>query len=131
MATICQLVYLPGLYERNPTLRAFPYYLSMQFVQFSSISTACFIYFIPFFQSLQSGHLGTISTTSPPKYPLAAMPKATQETLTTLGQTNTSTSRDRGDYIEITTDNWVTSETRSRQARQIPSSNVDLYRPNW
>ncbi|GAB1319327.1 hypothetical protein MFIFM68171_09537 [Madurella fahalii] len=53
--TVMQLVYLPRLFEDNYTLRAFPYYMCIQVVQFAAISTTCFVYFWPLLNSLRSG----------------------------------------------------------------------------
>ncbi|KAK3686191.1 hypothetical protein B0T22DRAFT_443276 [Podospora appendiculata] len=57
--TVFQLVYLPRLFESNFTLRAFPYYLSVQAVQFASISTTCVVYLWPLLDSLRSGLMWT------------------------------------------------------------------------
>lgn len=123
VATACQLVYLPRLYEDNSTLRGFPYHLSVQFVQFASISTACIVYFLPFFRSLQSGLVWANSTTNPSKYSLSAMPKGTKDTTSKNSEFNNSNSRGRRDYVQIVTENSVISETRTYP--------VELYRPSW
>ncbi|KAI1414622.1 hypothetical protein F5Y13DRAFT_188287 [Hypoxylon sp. FL1857] len=63
-AIVCQLIYLPRLFEDNFTLRGYPYFLCMQLVQFTSFSSACAVYFLLFLRSLQSGFLQ--ASNSPP-----------------------------------------------------------------
>ncbi|KAI0019383.1 hypothetical protein F4780DRAFT_780424 [Xylariomycetidae sp. FL0641] len=110
-ATICQLVYLPRLSEPNYTLRAFPYWLSMQFVLFASILSACVIYFLPFLHSVQSGLLSANPQGLTPQLTLTNLSKAHNRT---THDDSTGRSRNRRDYVEIRTDIAVVHEGRAK-----------------
>ncbi|KAI1130219.1 hypothetical protein F5Y10DRAFT_236059 [Nemania abortiva] len=69
--TILQVIWVPLLRDPNFTLRAFPYYISRQFTQFTSITSACVVYFWPFLQSIQSGLLGLHTASQGSQHPLA------------------------------------------------------------
>lgn len=75
----------------------------MQLVQFTSIFAACVIYFWPLLRSLQTGLIWANNTSFAPQYALSRMHKSPQETQGST-MTSQSKSRDRRDYIEITTD---------------------------
>lgn len=135
MATIFQLIYLPRLFEDDYTLHAFPYYISIQFVQFASISATCVVYFLPFLRSLQSGLVWGDNTTFISNHSLAKMSKPSRDATNERSNGSSNYERNRGhsNYIQITTENSVMSKPRShmQQAEQLPASNVDMYRPNW
>ncbi|KAI1762687.1 hypothetical protein GGR53DRAFT_500385 [Hypoxylon sp. FL1150] len=74
IATICQLIYLPRLFEDDYTLRSFPYYICSQLVQFTSFSATCIVYFWPLLRSLQSGLMAAnTNTTFTSQFPLTKL----------------------------------------------------------
>ncbi|KAI0909412.1 hypothetical protein F4823DRAFT_562965 [Ustulina deusta] len=99
-ATIPQLIYLKTLWADNYTLLAFPYYISMQLVLFTSLLAAYIIYFWPFMRSLQSGLMSANASMLTSQYPLTRTAKGTTNSTTTKSATSSHTNR-RG-YIEIT-----------------------------
>lgn len=108
--TIVQLVYIPRLFEENWTLRAWPYFLCIQFVQFVSILAACIVYFLPFLRSLQSGLPWATTTAFSLSYNLSGLSKpiikgSAQPDVD--GQASRIT--DRRVYVKITTENQVVS----------------------
>lgn len=103
-STISLLIYLPRLFEEDFTLKAFPYYLSLQFAQFSSILSSCAVYFWPFLKSQRSGLLQLNSSlTFSSHYPLAMLSTPNSRTLVDSTATN-GRGTYRKDYIKITTD---------------------------
>ncbi|KAI1764097.1 hypothetical protein GGR53DRAFT_494968 [Hypoxylon sp. FL1150] len=132
-ATICQLVYLPRLFETDFTLRGFPYYLSTQFSQFASISAACAAYFWPFLRSLRSGLISADNRVFTSEYALSklrgtARNDASGELILTGGS---SKNRDRSNYIKITTDNTVTTTQRSHSAGRDETLASEGYMKDW
>ncbi|KAI4861997.1 hypothetical protein F4820DRAFT_451390 [Hypoxylon rubiginosum] len=118
-ATICQLVYLPRVFETDFTLRGFPYYLSMQFAQFASISAACAAYFWPFLRSLRSGLISADNRAFTSQYALSKLRgSARNDTSGELVSGDSSKNRDRSNYIKITTDNTVITSTRGQNQGQ-------------
>lgn len=55
IALFCELAFQARLFEENFTLRAFPWYICLQLIQFASVTAACVVYFWPFLRSLRSG----------------------------------------------------------------------------
>lgn len=112
-ATILQLVYLDRLFETNWTLRAFPYYICTQFVLFTSVSSACAVYIWPFLRSLRSGLMMANNTQFTSHYALSKLsntnPVTIPRSIATLGSKNRE-NRDRRDYIEVTTENIISSQ---------------------
>lgn len=137
--TICQLVYLPRLFEHDFTLRGFPFYLSMQFVQFASISAACAAYFWPFLRSLRSGLISADNKAFTSEYALAKLRANGREGGGASGDlvSGGSSSRNRGgrnNYIKITTDNTVTTAVPS-PGQGVPAPSVpagsERYMKDW
>ncbi|KAI0862845.1 hypothetical protein F4860DRAFT_99698 [Xylaria cubensis] len=104
VTTIVQLIYLPRLFGDDSTFRSFPYYISMQLVEFTSITASCAVYFWPLFQSLQSGLMLANSPENPRQHPSTIHTKSTLSNLQPSTATQESNRRDRNGYIEITTD---------------------------
>ncbi|KAI8965190.1 hypothetical protein F5Y11DRAFT_21140 [Daldinia sp. FL1419] len=132
-ATVCQLIYLPRLAEYDYTLRGFPYYLSMQFVQFASISAACAAYFWPFLRSLRSGFISANNRALTSDFALAklrATPPSGANT-SDLGSGGSSQNRDRSKYIKITTDNTVTTATRTHAQANQKHFGSERYMRDW
>ncbi|CAJ2508290.1 Uu.00g094760.m01.CDS01 [Anthostomella pinea] len=121
VATICQLVYLSRLFGDNFTLDSFPYYLSAQFVQFTSITASCVVYFWPLLKSLQSGFMLANDPKSSHQQSLATFSKPT------LPSTRPSRNGDRRPYIEITLDVEVHQEGNT--ASSIPAA--ERYNFAW
>lgn len=131
-ATICQLVYLPRLFEHDFTLRGFPYYLSMQFVQFASISAACAAYFWPFLRSLRSGLISADNRAFTSQYALSKLRGTPHSGANGDLVTGTSSkSRDRSNYIKITTDNTVTTTTRGQGSTHVEPLGSEGYMKDW
>ncbi|XXH04146.1 polyamine transporter tpo5 [Hypoxylon texense] len=131
-ATICQLVYLPRLFETDFTLRGFPYYLSMQFVQFASISAACAAYFWPFLRSLRSGLISADNRAFTSQYALSKLRgSARNDTSGELVSGGSSKNRDRSNYIKITTDNTVITTTRGQESALGEPLGSEGYMKDW
>ncbi|KAI2638709.1 hypothetical protein GGS26DRAFT_602349 [Hypomontagnella submonticulosa] len=143
-ATICQLFYLPRLFEPDPTLQGFPFYLSMQFVQFASISAACAAYFWPFLRSLRSGLISADNRAFTSEYALAKLrgtPRHGPNMDLVSGVSgvsggsgasgNSSKNRDRSNYIKITTDNTVTTMPRGQGSGQDKPLGTEEYMKDW
>ncbi|KAI1370480.1 hypothetical protein F4677DRAFT_457850 [Hypoxylon crocopeplum] len=131
-ATICQLVYLPRLSDEDFTLRGFPYYLSMQFVQFASISAACAAYFWPFLRSLRSGLISADNKAFTSEYALSKLRgTARSGTNIDLASGGSSRNRDRSNYIKITTDNTVTTTERAQSLQKDEPTGPDGYMKDW
>ncbi|KAI1778427.1 hypothetical protein F4818DRAFT_301247 [Hypoxylon cercidicola] len=132
VATICQLVYLPRLSEPDFTLRGFPYYLSMQLVQFASISAACAAYFWPFLRSLRSGLISADNRAFTSAYALSKLRgSARNEMSGELVSGNSSKNRDRSNYIKITTDNTVITSSRGQGSRSDEPLGSEGYMKDW
>ncbi|KAI1078492.1 hypothetical protein F5B20DRAFT_547215 [Whalleya microplaca] len=104
LSTICQLIYLPRLFDHNFTLHAFPYDISMQFGVFTSILASCVVYLWPLLQSLQSGFMSANNPEGLHEHPLKSLSKPTLPKSHSGAATLDSRTRDRREYIEITTD---------------------------
>lgn len=104
MSTICQLIYLPTLFTHDFTLRAFPYDITMQIVLFTSILASCVVYLWPLLQSLQSGFRLANNPKGLHEHPLKPLSKSTLPKSHSGAATFDSRTRDRREYIEITTD---------------------------
>ncbi|KAK5625193.1 hypothetical protein RRF57_000909 [Xylaria bambusicola] len=102
--TIFQLIYTPQLADDNFIWSAFPFYLSMQLVQFTSISTACIIYFWPFLRSLQTGLIFHNKDGLTLQYSLTKMRKLSSKDSGNSALAPNQATRDRNDYVEITTE---------------------------
>ena len=61
-ATAAQLVYVGRQSEADYTLSIFPYIISTQVAQCTSMSSACVVYIWPFLKALQSGLLWSDNT---------------------------------------------------------------------
>ncbi|KAI0836629.1 hypothetical protein F5Y06DRAFT_298314 [Hypoxylon sp. FL0890] len=132
VAAICQLVYLPRLFEDDFTLRGFPYYLSMQFVQFSSISAACAAYFWPFLRSLRSGLISADNRAFTSEYALSKLRGTPRNGANgDLVSGSSSKNRDRSNYIKITTDNTVTTSIRSQEPGTDKPLGTEGYMKDW
>lgn len=109
--TICQLIYLPRRYEADFTFRGFPWYLSTQFVQSTSITASCVAYYWPFLRSLRTGLMAGDNRTFRSEYNLSKLTRSNQSTIpdSVLADRREMNS---SNYIEITTDNTVISGTR-------------------
>ncbi|KAI2618102.1 hypothetical protein GGR54DRAFT_184490 [Hypoxylon sp. NC1633] len=131
-ATISQLVYLPRLSEDDFTLQGFPYYLSMQFVQFASISAACAAYFWPFLRSLRSGLISADNRAFTSEYGLSKL-RGTARNGTNMDLSTAASvkNRDRSNYIKITTDNTVTTTERSEEAKHDDPLGSEGYMKDW
>lgn len=99
-AAISQLIFIGELSKDNYTLLAFPYYISVQLVLFTSMVAACVIYFWPFLRSLQSGLMSANTSTLTSHNPLTRASKGTPKS-TLLNSGGSSPPQKRG-YIEIT-----------------------------
>ncbi|CAJ2502235.1 Uu.00g096290.m01.CDS01 [Anthostomella pinea] len=130
-ATVCQLVYLPRLFEENYTLRAFPYYLSTQLVQLFGISTACVIYFWPFLRSLSTGQMWANNTTFPSKYALSKLSVPNRSGQHVSPGSPTAKDRSRRDYMKITAENIVTLTVRAPGPEQDVSEGMHRYKQSW
>ncbi|KAI0880233.1 uncharacterized protein GGS22DRAFT_175496 [Annulohypoxylon maeteangense] len=131
-AMICQLIYLPRLSEYNFTLRGFPYYLSMQFVQFASISAACAAYFWPFLRSLRSGLISADNKAFTSEYALAKLRGSARNGANMDMVSGTSSkSRDRSNYIKITTDNTVITSERGQTSSGNEPLGSEGYMKDW
>ncbi|KAI1099539.1 hypothetical protein F4804DRAFT_79623 [Jackrogersella minutella] len=131
-AMICQLIYLPRLFEDDYTLRGFPYYLSMQFVQFGSISAACAAYFWPFLRSLRSGLISADTKAFTSEYALSKLRGSARNGANIdLASGTSSKSRDRSNYIKITTDNTVTMSTRGQGSGNEQPMGTEEYMKDW
>ncbi|KAI1643974.1 uncharacterized protein F4817DRAFT_231417 [Daldinia loculata] len=132
-ATVCQLIYLPRLAEDDYTLRGFPYYLSMQFVQFASISAACAAYFWPFLRSLRSGFISANNRALTSDFALAKLRVTPPSGANTsdLGSGGSSQNRDRSNYIKITTDNTVTTAARPHEQPRQKHFGSERYLRDW
>lgn len=102
IAIICQLVYLPRLFEDDFTLHSYPYYISTQSVQCTSVSTACITYFWPFLRSLQSGLMSADNRAFTPQYTLPALGSGDAKNSCRDFQMPRGHTRDRREYINIT-----------------------------
>ncbi|OTA93981.1 hypothetical protein M434DRAFT_282681 [Hypoxylon sp. CO27-5] len=132
VATICQLVYLPRLFEDDYTLRGFPYYLSMQFVQFSSISAACAAYFWPFLRSVRSGLISADNKAFTSEYALSKLRGTPRNGANAdLVSGSSSKNRDRSNYIKITTDNTVTTSVRGQGSGNDEPFGSEGYMKDW
>ncbi|KAI1418305.1 hypothetical protein F5Y13DRAFT_196110 [Hypoxylon sp. FL1857] len=132
VATICQLIYLPRLFEHDFTLRGFPYYLSMQFVQFSSISAACAAYFWPFLRSLRSGLISADNRAFTSEYALSKLRGTPRNGANAdLVSGGSSKNRDRSNYIKITTDNTVTTSVRGQGSGNDEPLGSEGYMKDW
>ncbi|KAL7622855.1 hypothetical protein AAE478_006534 [Parahypoxylon ruwenzoriense] len=132
IATICQLIYIPRLFEDDSTLRSFPYYLCMQLVQFASISAACAAYFWPFLRSLRSGLLAADNKAFTSEYALSKLRgTARNGTNMDLATGNSSRNRDRSNYIKITTDNTVTTTVRPQDSVHDVPLGSEGYMKDW
>ncbi|KAI0530389.1 hypothetical protein GGR58DRAFT_493580 [Xylaria digitata] len=130
IATIFQLIYLPGLFRDDFTFEAFPYYLSMQLVQFTSLVTAFAVYFWPFLQSLRSGLIWLNDTTFSSQYALATLSRSNPREQGAKSGPEASINRGRRNYVKITTDISLSTESGEAQKTQsniIPSA---LLAPN-
>lgn len=131
-ATICQLVYLPRLFETDFTLRGFPYYLSMQLSQFASISAACAAYFWPFLRSLRSGLISADNRAFTSQYALSKLRgSARNDPSGELISGGSSKNRDRSNYIQITTDNTVTTAKRGPGSGRDETLGSEGYMKDW
>ncbi|KAI1455335.1 hypothetical protein F4805DRAFT_275624 [Annulohypoxylon moriforme] len=131
-AMICQLIYLPRLFEYNFTLRGFPYYLSMQFVQFVSIASACAAYFWPFLRSLRSGLISADNKAFTSEYALSKLRGTARNGANVDMVSGTSSkSRDRSNYIKITTDNTVTTSERGQGSASNEPLGSEGYMKDW
>ncbi|KAI2463018.1 hypothetical protein F4781DRAFT_151366 [Annulohypoxylon bovei var. microspora] len=131
-AMICQLIYLPRLFEDNSTLRGFPYYLSMQFVQFASISAACAAYFWPFLRSLRSGLISADNKAFTSEYALSKLRGTARNGANVDMVSGTSSkSRDRSNYIKITTDNTVITTERGQGSGNTEPLGSEGYMKDW
>ncbi|KAI5861115.1 hypothetical protein GGS23DRAFT_598643 [Durotheca rogersii] len=132
IATAFQMTYIPRLFEDNFTLRSFPYYLSAQFVQFASISAACAAYLWPFLRSLRSGLFAADKTGFPSPYALSKLNKGVRKDADVdMSAGNSSRNRDRSNYIKITTDNTVTTSTRSHESKPHEPIGTEAYMKGW
>ncbi|KAI1393101.1 uncharacterized protein F4822DRAFT_383571 [Hypoxylon trugodes] len=127
-ATICQLVYLPGILKDDYTLLSFPYYLSSQLVQFTSFSATCIVYFRPLLLSLQSGLMAAntdINFTT--QFPLIKLSREKIERSQSTRETKASQNHEGGNYVEITTDIAVSQDGHGTQS--LP--NAERYGFTW
>ncbi|KAI1394387.1 uncharacterized protein F4822DRAFT_424866 [Hypoxylon trugodes] len=132
IATIFQLIYLPRLREYDFTLRGFPYYLSMQFVQFASISAACAAYFWPFLRSLRSGLISADNRAFTSDYALSKLRGAARNNPNMdLSSGDESKNRDRSNFIKITTDNTVTTSLRGQGSGKDELLGTERYMKDW
>ncbi|KAI1140089.1 hypothetical protein F5Y05DRAFT_306443 [Hypoxylon sp. FL0543] len=132
VAAICQLVYLPRLSGYDYTLRGFPYYLSMQFVQFSSISAACAAYFWPFLRSLRSGLISADNRAFTSEYALSKLRGTPRNGANgDMVSGGSSKNRDRSNYIKITTDNTVTTSVRGQGSGTDKPPGSEGYMKDW
>ncbi|KAI0517030.1 hypothetical protein F5B22DRAFT_144125 [Xylaria bambusicola] len=102
--TIFQLIYTPRLADDNFIWSGFAFYLSMQLVQFTNISTACIIYFWPFLRSLQTGLIFHNKDGLKLQYSLTKMRKLGSKDSGNSALALNQAARDRNDYVEITTE---------------------------
>ncbi|KAI1204115.1 uncharacterized protein F4807DRAFT_375227 [Annulohypoxylon truncatum] len=131
-AMISQLIYLPRLFEDDFTLRGFPYWLSMQFVQFASISAACAAYFWPFLRSLRSGLISADNKAFTSEYALSKLRGSARNGANVDMVSGTSSkSRDRSNYIKITTDNTVTTSERGQEQGNNQPIGSEGYMKDW
>jgi hypothetical protein len=114
--TVFQLIYLPRLFEADFTLRAFPYYLSLQLVQFASVSATCLVYFWPLMNSLRSGLMWADNIESRMSSSRLGMSKFSNKSRGTGGAATAtihsvagSDTPGRRNYIKITTGYAVSS----------------------
>ncbi|KAK4107239.1 hypothetical protein N656DRAFT_849605 [Canariomyces notabilis] len=114
--TVFQLIYLPRLFEADFTLRAFPYYLSVQLVQFASVSATCLVYFWPLMNSLRSGLMWADNIESRMSSSRLGMSKFSNKSRGTGGAATAtihsvagSDTPSRRNYIKITTGYAVSS----------------------
>ncbi|KAI1120709.1 hypothetical protein F5Y10DRAFT_289351 [Nemania abortiva] len=132
-ATITQLVYLPDLFEEDFTFQSFTYYITMQLAEFTSVTASCAVYFWPLFQSLQSGLMLANSPEHSHQHPSSKQTKLTLPYSQPSMASQDSNRRDRGGYIEITTDIDVHHITPARCTHPINHSSWELnelQRPN-
>ncbi|KAH7304255.1 hypothetical protein B0I35DRAFT_445395 [Stachybotrys elegans] len=102
-ASSCQIYYIPLLFGENFTYEAYPYYISMQLVQFCSVTAACAVYFWPFLRSLRSGLMHADASSLATQYPLSTLSCAYPSRFTVSANINSSTRNEiREGYIEIT-----------------------------
>ncbi|KAK3944392.1 hypothetical protein QBC46DRAFT_216068, partial [Diplogelasinospora grovesii] len=123
VATICQLSYLPRLFEDDYTIGALPYYLCTQFVQCTSISTACVVYFWPLLRSLRTGLMWANNTTFTSQYALSKLSGSNPSRDARSQDTSEgvpSQHRDRRNYIQITTDHVIASELTAKAKEPKP-----------
>src|SRR3569833_2521197 len=94
--------------------------MSMQFVQFTSISTACIVYFWPLLRSLRSGLMWANNTTFTSHYALSRMRHTDVSRAKTASSQGTlsSHSRERKDFIQITTEYAIKTDV---EARRLPT----------
>ncbi|KAI1277948.1 hypothetical protein F5Y07DRAFT_398094 [Xylaria sp. FL0933] len=122
---VLQLTYVRLRSEDNFTLRAFPYYITRQVIQFASITSACVVYFWPFMQSIQSGLLGLDNAGRSSQYQLARsfIHRGSDSGLGRLRESEFANSIRQSDHFEIDTDDDYASlrisELSSRQGLEL------------
>jgi len=120
IATICQLVYLPGLFQDDFTFQSFPYYISVQLAQFTSLFAACAVYFWPLLRSLRSGLIWINDVTFSQQYTLKTLTTPDSRRLESNGVPNdASTNRNRRNYVRITTDISLSMESGQGQGLDL------------
>lgn len=133
IASAFQIGYTTRLFESDYSLRAFPFYLSMQLVQFLSIATACLVYFLPFLRSLQSGLLWAHNTTAyTSNYSLSHITRQPRARLLRTNETIPPSTKFDRRYVETRTENVVVTKSRSQDSEtgRPPLTCPDLYCSN-
>ncbi len=113
VVAILQLTYVPLRLDANFTLRAYPYYLTRQFTQFASITSACIVYFWPFLQSIQSGLLGLHNTSRDPQYPLVRSSGSREFSGEPDASRRSSAGIIEHEYLDLSTDEAASTQKKS------------------
>lgn len=127
-ATIAQITFLSRWTrtENNDfTLRMFPWLISMQVVQCTSLSTACIAYLWPFLKSLRSGKLWAedVAQSTYNRSTFASDPNASNIS---------SQNRTRENYIKITTQDTIsTTRIAPSDAARLKHDMEHSYQARW
>ncbi|KAI0020709.1 hypothetical protein F4780DRAFT_740544 [Xylariomycetidae sp. FL0641] len=133
--TMVQLAYVHSLADPNFTLKAFPYYISTQFIQFTSITAACVVYFWPFLQSVQSHLMGADATVFTSQYPLVELSQ--QDSKVEAGCMSMATEAQgcrQVDFVEVTTDVIIGVDRRVHESEALcgyPAGAAGAYLRDW